>query len=345
MKFLGFEQMFKNALTGLPLGGGKGGSDFDPKQKSQQEIKRFCQSFMTELYRFLHPSTDVPAGDIGVGGREIGYLMGQYKRITNRHGEGVLTGKSVNIGGSYIRPEATGYGLVYIAKLAIQDKFGEDLKGKVCAVSGSGNVSQFACQKLLEFGAKVVTVSDSNGVLFFGEGMTREDLEVIMQAKQVDRSRLSEIEDKVSGRYLDGVTPWMLPEKMEYAFPCATQNEIDGSCIQQMISNGLKGLFEGANLPTQLEAQEVLKGHGDLIYIPGKAANAGGVGVSGFEMSQNAQKISWKPEVVDEKLQELMAGIYSQLVEAAGEHGTLESGANQAGFKKVVAAMEDLGWL
>jgi glutamate dehydrogenase (NADP+) len=345
LKFLGFEQMFKNALTGLPLGGGKGGSDFDPKRKSQQEIKRFCQSFMTELYRFLHPSTDVPAGDIGVGGREIGYLMGQYKRITNRHGEGVLTGKSVNIGGSYIRPEATGYGLVYIAKLAIQDKYGEDLKGKVCAVSGSGNVSQFACQKLLEFGAKVVTVSDSNGVLFFGEGMTREDLEVIMKAKQVDRSRLSEIEDQVSGRYLDGVSPWMLPEKMEYAFPCATQNEIDGSCIQQMISNGLKGLFEGANLPTELEAQEVIKEHGNFLYIPGKAANAGGVGVSGFEMTQNAQKMSWKPEVVDEKLQELMAGIYSQLVEAAGEHGTLESGANQAGFKKVVAAMEDLGWL
>ena len=349
LKFLGFEQIFKNALTGLPLGGGKGGSDFDPKQKSPQEIKRFCQSFMTELYRFLHPSTDVPAGDIGVGGREIGYLMGQYKRITNRHGEGVLTGKSVNIGGSYIRPEATGYGLVYIAKLAIEDVNGEDfLRGKICAVSGSGNVSQYACEKLLEFGAKVVSVSDSNGVLFFGDGdgMTREDLAVIMKAKQVDRSRLSEIEGQVSGRYIDGVSPWMMPEKIDYAFPCATQNEIDGIDIQQMISNGLKGLFEGANLPTQLAAQDVLKEHDGIIYIPGKAANAGGVGVSGFEMTQNAQKMSWKPEVVDAKLQDLMAGIYSQLVQSAEEHGSsLESGANLAGFTKVVDAMEDLGWL
>ena len=300
---------------------------------------------MTELYRYLHPSTDVPAGDIGVGGREIGYLMGQYKRLTNRHGEGVLTGKSVNIGGSYIRPEATGYGLVYIAQLAIKDKIGEDLNGAICAVSGSGNVSQYACEKLLEFGAKVVTISDSDGVLFFKNGMTKEDWDVIVQAKQVDRLRLSQIEDKVSGKYLVGSSPWALREKFAYAFPCATQNEIDETSVKQLVGNGLKGLFEGANLPTQLQAQEVLKENPNIIYIPGKAANAGGVGVSGFEMTQNAQKMRWKREVVDQKLQELMAEIYSQLTDAAGKDGSLESGANLAGFTKVVDAMEDLGWL
>lgn len=326
-------------------GGGKGGADFDPKNKSPQEIKRFCQSFMTELYRYLHPSTDVPAGDIGVGGREIGYLYGQYKRLTNRHGEGVLTGKSVNIGGSYIRPEATGYGLIYIAQLAIKDMIGKDLKGAICAVSGSGNVSQYACEKLLEFGAKVVTISDSDGVMYFENGMTKDDWDAIVQAKQVDRLRLSQIEDKVSGAYLVGLSPWELQETFDFAFPCATQNEIDEESVKQMVGNGLKGLFEGANLPTQLEAQEVLKENPEIIYIPGKAANAGGVGVSGFEMTQNAQKMRWKPEVVDEKLKELMADIYSQLTDAAGNDGSLESGANLAGFSKIVDAMEDLGWL
>jgi len=345
LKFLGFEQIFKNALTDLPLGGGKGGSDFDPKGRSLSEIKRFCQSFMVELYRYLHPSTDVPAGDIGVGGREIGFLYGQYKRLTNKHGEGVLTGKSVNIGGSFIRPEATGYGLVYIAKLAIQDKRGEELTDAKCAVSGSGNVAQYAAQKLLEFGAKVMSISDSNGVLFFDNGMTQKDWDAIVQAKQVDRVRLSQIEDQVSGKYIAGASPWTLDEKYDYAFPCATQNEVDEDAVKQMVRNGLKGLFEGANLPTQILAQEVLKEHPAVLYIPGKAANAGGVGVSGFEMTQNAQKMSWKPEYVDEKLQELMEGIYSRLVAAAGDDGSLESGANQAGFVKVVNAMEDLGWL
>lgn len=344
LKFLGFEQIFKNALTGLPLGGGKGGSDFDPKNKSPSEIKRFCQSFMTELYRYIGPSRDVPAGDIGVGGREIGYLTGQYKRLTNQHGEGVLTGKSVNIGGSFIRPEATGYGLVYIAKLAIEDKRDEGFAGAICAISGSGNVAQYAAQKLLEYGATVVTVSDSNGVLYFEDGMTQKDWDTIVKGKQVGRLRLSQIEDKVTGKYIAGVSPWSLDKKYDYAFPCATQNEIDGSCITQMVKDGLKGLFEGANLPTNILAQEVLKAEPQVIYIPGKAANAGGVGVSGFEMSQNAQKLSWKPEFVDNKLQELMANIYDQLVSAAGD-GSLESGANQAGFIKVISALEDLGWI
>jgi len=219
------------------------------------------------------------------------------------------------------------------------------LNGAICAVSGSGNVSQYACEKLLQFGANVVTISDSDGVLFFKNGMTKEDWDVIVQAKQVDRLRLSQIEDKVSGKYLVGSSPWALREKFDYAFPCATQNEIDETSVKQLVGNGLKGLFEGANLPTQLQAQEVLKENPNIIYIPGKAANAGGVGVSGFEMTQNAQKMRWKREVVDQKLQELMAEIYSQLTDAAGKDGSLESGANLAGFTKVVDAMEDLGWL
>jgi len=345
LKFLGFEQIFKNALTGLPLGGGKGGSDFDPKNKSPAEIKRFCQSFMTELYRHIGPSRDVPAGDIGVGGREIGYLTGQYKRLTNQHGEGILTGKPFNIGGSLIRPEATGYGLVYIAKLAIQDKRNEGLAGANCAISGSGNVAQYAAQKLLEYGSNVVTISDSNGALYFENGMTLEDWKVIIQAKQVDRLRLSQIEGRVTGVYVAGASPWTLGKRYDYAIPCATQNEIDSNSITQMAKDGLKGLFEGANLPTNLEAQNVLKNAPHIIYIPGKAANAGGVGVSGFEMSQNAQKLTWKPELVDEKLQDLMANIYDQLVNSAGNSGTLETGANQAGFLRVVKALEDLGWL
>jgi len=380
LKFLGFEQIFKNALTGLPLGGGKGGSDFDPKGKSTAEIKRFCESFMTELHRYLHPSTDVPAGDIGVGGREIGFLMGQYKRLTNRHGEGVLTGKSVSIGGSYFRPEATGYGLVYIAKLAIerhgnkgQVDYGKSktpissLSGQNCAISGSGNVAQYAAQKLLELEAKVVTLSDSNGCLYFPCGMTKTDWDVIVKAKQVDRVRLMQIQDKVSGTYFDKRTPWNLMamrsnengSQFDYAFPCATQNEIDHLACETLVKNGLKGLFEGANLPTTISAQHILRQNPSILYIPGKASNAGGVGVSGFEMTQNAQKMSWSAEAVDEKLKNLMEVIYTQLVEFSGESelqegdddwsrdltSSLERGANVAGFLKVVNAMKDLGWL
>jgi len=351
LKFLGFEQIFKNALTGLPLGGGKGGSDFDPKGKSDGEVQRFCSSFMTELYRHIGPSVDVPAGDIGVGGREIGFLLGQYKRITNKHGEGVLTGKPLVTGGSLLRPQATGYGLVYIARLAIL-KRNLTLNGAKCAVSGSGNVAQYAAEKLIEFGATVMTMSDSGGVLFFENGMTEEDLDIIVQAKQVDRSRLSSIEHKVTGKFVPHHSPWSLvtllsPEfsGFDYGFPCATQNEIDGLLMEKNLNAGMVGVFEGANLPVTLEGQKVLKATGGkVVYIPGKAANAGGVGVSGFEMSQNAQHLSWQAEEVDNKLQMLMEQIYNQL-ENGGDGTSLESGANMVGFLKVVNGMKDLGWV
>jgi len=345
LKFLGFEQIFKNALTGLPMGGGKGGSDFDPKGKSEGEVRRFCQSFMTELYRYLHPSTDVPAGDIGVGGREIGYMYGTYKRLTNRHGEAVLTGKSMLFGGSPFRPEATGYGLVYITKLAVEKKLNRSLEGMRCAVSGSGNVAQFASKKLLEFGAKVLTMSDSNGVLLFEEGMTQEDFNMIVTCKNVQRGRLSSLDGKVSGKYLAGQTPWNLCIPMDIALPCATQNEIDEDGATMLLKNGVLAVNEGANLPTTLKGQEVIRSDPTVIYLPGKAANAGGVGVSGLEMSQNAQRLTWEPHEVDEKLQKMMGDIYALMEKYAGEGGTLEDGANRAGFIKVATAMKELGWV
>jgi glutamate dehydrogenase (NADP+) len=345
LKFLGFEQIFKNALTGLPMGGGKGGSDFDPKGKSDAEIRRFCESFMTELFRYLHPSTDVPAGDIGVGGREIGYMYGSYKRLTNKHGEGVLTGKSILFGGSPFRPEATGYGLVYITKLAVEKRLDRSLEGMRCAVSGSGNVAQYASQKLLEFGAKVITLSDSNGVLVFDDGMTQKDWETIVETKQVKRGRLSSLEGKVSGRYVPGESPWSIDVKYDLALPCATQNEIDEDGAKLLVKNGVLAVTEGANLPTTLGGQEVIRSHPDVIYIPGKASNAGGVGVSGFEMSQNAQRLTWDPAEVDKRLQDMMADIYQQMEDAAGPDGTLEQGANKAGFLKVAQAMKELGWM
>lgn len=345
LKFLGFEQIFKNALTGLPMGGGKGGSDFNPKGKSDAEVRRFCQSFMSELFRYLHPSTDVPAGDIGVGGREIGYMYGQYKRLTNRHGEGILTGKSLNFGGSPLRPEATGYGLIYMTKLAVEKRLGRSLEGMRCAVSGSGNVAQFASEKLLELGAKVITVSDSNGVLVFDDGMTEDDLKVVVDCKNVKRDRLRTLDGKVNGRYIEGETPWSLDIKYDLALPCATQNEIDGDGAKLLVANGVLGVLEGANLPTNLEGQKVIRDHPDVIYVPGKASNAGGVGVSGFEMSQNAQRLTWSREEVDEKLKVMMADIYSQMEGASGKSGTLEQGANRAGFLKVATAMKELGWM
>ena len=344
LKFLGFEQIFKNSLTGLPMGGGKGGSDFDPKNKSDGEIRRFCQSFMTELYRHIGPSTDVPAGDIGVGGKEIGYMYGQYKRLTNRHGEGVLTGKSILFGGSHIRPEATGYGLVYISKIAIEKKLGKSLQGARCAVSGSGNVAQYAAQKLMQLGAKVITMSDSNGVLIFDDGMTEEDWKEIAHAKQVRRARLSSIEDDVTGRYAANETPWSVDVRYDFAYPCATQNEVNKEGAERLVKNGIKGLFEGANLPTDAAGQQVLRDNVDScpLYIPGKASNAGGVGVSGLEMSQNAVRLQWKPEEVDGKLQDMMASIFEQM-ESSGD--SLEKGANRAGFLKVAKAMKELGWV
>lgn len=345
LKFLGFEQIFKNALTGLPMGGGKGGSDFNPKGKSEAEVRRFCQAFMTELFRYLHPSTDVPAGDIGVGGREIGYMYGTYKRLTNRHGEGVLTGKSLLFGGSPFRPEATGYGLVYITKLAVEKRLNQSLEGMRCAVSGSGNVAQFASKKLLELGAKVMTVSDSDGVLLFEDGMTEDDFNMIIKCKNVKRSRLSSLDGKVSGRFIEKKSPWGLEVKYDIALPCATQNEIDKEGAKRLLENGVLAVCEGANLPITLKGQEVIRTRPDVIYLPGKASNAGGVGVSGFEMSQNAQRLTWEPEDVDRKLQKMMSDIYSIMEENAGEGSTLEAGANRAGFIKVATAMKELGWV
>lgn len=344
LKFLGFEQIFKNALTGLPMGGGKGGSDFDPKGKSEGEVRRFCQSFMTELFRYLHPSTDVPAGDMGVGGREIGYMYGTYKRLTNKHGEGVLTGKSLLFGGSPFRPEATGYGLVYITKLAVEKQLSRGLGGMRCAVSGSGNVAQFACKKLMQFGAKVLTISDSNGVFVFDEGMSQEDFEMIMECKNAKRSRLSTLKGKVSGKYFDGKSPWELDLPMDIALPCATQNEIDENGASRLLKNGILLLGEGANLPTTLKGQDIIRSKPEVIYLPAKAANAGGVGVSGLEMSQNAQRLTWEPSEVDEKLQKMMSDIYGLMEKHMGEGGTLEDGANIAGFIKVAEAMKELGW-
>jgi len=373
LKFLGFEQIFKNALTGLPLGGGKGGSDFDPKGKSENEIRNFCASFMTELFRYLHPSTDVPAGDIGVGGREIGYMYGQYKRLTNKHGEGILTGKSINFSGSHLRPEATGYGLVYITKIAIENnnnhQHPSSLDGLRCAVSGSGNVAQYAAEKLIEFGAKIVTMSDSDGVLVFEQGLHTQDLQLIMECKNVHRQRLHTLEGKFSSsrvvKYIPNKSPWTINAddsdvKYDIALPCATQNEINETGATMLVKNGVFGVFEGANLPTTMEGQSIFRKN-KMLYIPGKAANAGGVGVSGLEMSQNAQKLQWEKEVVDEKLKSMMSNIYQQMIikqeeeeEAANSHNgnnpvkktsTLEEGANRAGFIKVANAMKELGWI
>ena len=299
---------------------------------------------MTELSRYLHPSTDVPAGDIGVGGREIGYLYGQYKRLTNRHGEGVLTGKSLNFGGSHIRPEATGYGLVYMTKLAVEKKLNKNMKGMRCAVSGSGNVAQFAAQKLLEFKAKVISMSDSNGVLVFENGMTQDELDKIMDCKNNKRGRLKSLKDQVSGKYVDGETPWSVDVKYDLALPCATQNEINKDGAERLVKNGVLGVLEGANLPTTADAQDVIR-RNNVLYIPGKASNAGGVGVSGLEMSQNAQRLQWKPAEVDRKLQEMMENIFDDMVEEEGKGGTLEQGANRAGFIKVATAMKELGWI
>jgi glutamate dehydrogenase (NADP+) len=344
---LGFEQIFKNALTGLPLGGGKGGSDFDPKGKSEAEIRRFCESFMTQLCRYVDASTDVPAGDIGVGGREIGFMYGQYKRLSNKHGEGVLTGKSLLFGGIHLRPEATGYGTVYMAQHAIADKLKQTLEGKRCAVSGSGNVAQYASEMLMKLGATVISVSDSNGVLVFEDGMTPGDWNAVIHTKQVKRTRLSSIEDNTSGVYYPGHSPWTLPglQQIDFAFPCATQNEIDEDGANLLIQKGCMGVFEGANLPTTAEGQAVLRSNPRVLYIPGKAANAGGVGTSGLEMSQNASKTQWKKEKVDAMLKEMMAGIYKQMKDAAGEEGTLEEGCNRAGFLKVAHALRELGWV
>ena len=335
LKFLGFEQILKNSLTGLPIGGGKGGADFDPKGKSDAEVMRFCQSFMTELYKYIGANEDVPAGDIGVGGREVAYMYGQYKRITNLY-EGVLTGKGRTFGGSLARPEATGYGLVYIVDEMLKS-VGKEIKGKTIVVSGSGNVAQYAIQKAQSLGGKVVTCSDSGGYVYDPEGIK---LDVLFDIKQVKRGRISEYADRVAGAtYHAGERPWSV--KCDVALPCATQNELNGEEAKTLIKNGCFCVAEGANMPSDEQAVDVfLENH--FLYMPGKAANAGGVAVSALEMSQNSQRLSWSFEEVDEKLKGIMQNIFKSVSEAAKRYGhecNFEVGANVAGFEKVAEAM------
>jgi glutamate dehydrogenase (NADP+) len=348
LKFLAFEQVFKNSLTTLPMGGGKGGSDFDPKGKSDAEVMRFCQSFMTELCRHIGPDTDVPAGDIGVGGREIGFLFGQYKRIRNEF-TGVLTGKGLGWGGSLIRPEATGYGCVYFAEEMLKTK-NDSLAGKVCLVSGSGNVSQYTVQKLLDLGAKPVTFSDSDGVIYDPDGIDRDKLAWVMELKNVKRGRIREYADQFKKAIymptdlkLDHNPLWNI--KADCAFPSATQNEINAKDAANLIRNGCKLVSEGANMPSTLEATKQFLEEG-ILYGPAKAANAGGVATSGLEMSQNSMRIAWTREEVDDRLHKIMIAIHKNCFETAEAYGTpgnLVNGANIAGFLKVANAMLDQG--
>ncbi len=348
LKFLAFEQVFKNSLTTLPMGGGKGGSDFDPKGKSDNEVMRFCQSFMTELSRHIGPNTDVPAGDIGVGGREIGFLFGQYKRIRNEF-TGVLTGKGINWGGSLIRPEATGYGAVYFAAEMLNTR-NENLEGKTCLVSGSGNVSQYTSEKILDLGGKVVTLSDSGGCIYDPEGVDRDKLAYVMDLKNVRRGRIKEYVEKYKSATYTAVDPskdfnplWDI--KADCAFPSATQNEINAKDGANLLKNGVYVISEGANMPSVPEAVEQFL-EAKILYGPGKAANAGGVSVSGLEMSQNSLRLSWPREEVDNRLSGIMKSIHSACVEASerfGTPGNYVNGANIAGFLKVADAMMDQG--
>jgi glutamate dehydrogenase (NADP+) len=348
LKFLAFEQVFKNALTTLPMGGGKGGSDFNPKGRSDNEVMRFCQSFMTELQRHIGPNTDVPAGDIGVGGREIGFLFGQYKRLANEF-SGVLTGKGLNWGGSLIRPEATGYGAVYFAHEMVKTR-DQDLSGRTCLVSGSGNVAQYTVEKLNELGAKVVTLSDSGGYIYDPEGIDTEKLSWIMELKNVRRGRISEYAEYVRGAIytpLDaslGYNP-LWSHEADCAFPSATQNEINVQDAKNLIKGGVTVVSEGANMPTTADGVGVFQ-QAKILYAPGKAANAGGVAVSGLEMAQNSMRYSWTREEVDQRLQMIMADIHRSCVEAAERFGTPNNyvnGANIAGFLKVADSMIDQG--
>lgn len=338
LKFLAFEQVFKNSLTTLPMGGGKGGSDFDPKGKSDNEVMKFCQGFMTELSRHIGPNTDVPAGDIGVGGREIGFLFGQYKRIKNEF-TGVLTGKGKEFGGSLIRPEATGYGAVYFTHNMLETK-GESLKDKTVVISGSGNVAQYALEKVIHLGGKVVTVSDSSGFVYVPSGFDSEHLEFIKELKNVRRGRVKEIADKYEGvEFHEGQKPWDV--KCEIALPCATQNELIEADANTLVSNGVMAVTEGANMPCTPEAMHVFE-QNKIMYSPGKASNAGGVAVSGLEMSQNSMRYNWSREEVDEKLKNIMKSIHADCVKyGTREDGYVDyvTGANVAGFIKVADAM------
>jgi len=340
LKFLGFEQVFKNSLTTLPMGGGKGGSDFDPKGKSDNEVMRFCQSFMTELSRHIGQNTDVPAGDIGVGGREIGFMFGQYKRIRNEF-TGVLTGKGLNWGGSLIRPEATGYGAVYFAQEMLKTK-NQTFEGKVVAISGSGNVAQFAAEKVIELGGKVVTLSDSSGTIYDQNGIDAEKLEFVKDLKNNKRGRISEYTDKFKADYIEGERPWN--KVCDVALPCATQNEINLNDAKNLIKNGCLCVAEGANMPTETDAVHEFI-NSKILFGPGKAANAGGVAVSGLEMSQNSMRISWTKEEVDKRLNQIMKDIHSQCTEhgTEGDFINYVKGANIAGFIKVADSMIDQG--
>ena len=335
IKFLGFEQIFKNSLTSLPMGGGKGGSDFDPKGKSDKEVMRFCQSFMTELFRHIGKDTDVPAGDIGTGGREIGYMFGQYKRLNNSF-EGVLTGKGLSFGGSLARTEATGYGLVYIVDEHLSCN-NTSFEGKTVTLSGSGNVAIYACEKAQALGAKVVTMSDSTGWIYDKDGI---DVELIKQIKEVERARISQYAQRKPGaEYKEGRGVWSI--KTDIAMPCATQNELGIEDARELVNNGVQVVAEGANMPTTLEATDFLQENG-IVFFPGKASNAGGVACSGLEMSQNSERLSWSFDEVDAKLQGIMKNIYHAADEAAKEYGmegNLVAGANIAGFLKVADAM------
>ena len=342
LKFLGFEQVLKNSLTTLPMGGGKGGSDFDPHGKSDKEVMRFCQSFMTELYRHIGADTDVPAGDKNVGGREIGYLFGQYKRIRDEY-TGVLTGKGLTFGGSLIRTEATGYGLIYFAQEMLK-KVGQDFKGKTCVVSGSGNVAEYACEKLIQLGAKVVTLSDSNGYIYDADGITQEKLDWVKELKGVRRGRISEYAKQFpSAKYFEGKKVWEV--KCDCAFPCATQNELLGEDAQKLLDNGCKLVAEGANMPSNIDAVNKFLA-AKILYAPGKASNAGGVATSGLEMSQNSERLSWSAAEVDEKLHNIMINIHNNAYDTAVKFGATDgkfvnyvAGANIAGFVKVANAM------
>ncbi|WP_339791072.1 NADP-specific glutamate dehydrogenase [uncultured Imperialibacter sp.] len=340
LKFLAFEQVFKNSLTTLPLGGGKGGSDFDPKGKSDNEVMKFCQSFMTELCRHIGQFTDVPAGDIGVGAREIGFLFGQYKKVTNEF-TGVLTGKSLNYGGSLIRPEATGYGCVYFSDEALRHH-GHEIAGKTALVSGSGNVAQFTTEKLIELGAKVVTVSDSSGFVYDKAGIDAEKLDFIKDLKNVRRGRIKEYADKFKAEFHEGKTPWGI--KCDIAYPCATQNELDEDDAKTLVKNGVIGVFEGANMPTTPEAMHFLR-QKDVLFSPGKASNAGGVGTSGLEMAQNSQRLSWTRDEVDYRLKIIMKSIHENCVNHGAGSKIVDyvKGANIAGFRKVADAMLQQG--
>ncbi|MBK5201745.1 MAG: NADP-specific glutamate dehydrogenase [Spirochaetaceae bacterium] len=350
LRFLAFEQVFKNSLTGLPMGGGKGGADFNPKGKSDNEVMKFCQSFMTELSKHIGPNTDIPAGDMGVGGREIGYLFGQYKRIQNEV-TGVLTGKGLSFGGSLIRPEATGYGLIYLADAVLHGEK-DTIKGKRCIISGSGNVAQYTIQKILQLGGIPLTISDSNGVIIDEAGINEEKLSFIMNLKNVKRGRISEyIKAFPTAKYVARTGSEEYNEiwntNADCAFPCAVQNEINELDAKHLVANGVFLVAEGANMPTTFEGQQIFK-KANTLYIPGKAANAGGVAVSGLEMSQNSERLSWTKENVDAKLKDIMENIYKNISEAADQystHNNFTDGANIAGFLKVAEAMIAQGYV